>query len=195
MTIGFDPTVPTFTNNGDPIDWSKIRLVILSVENDCRDELSVLARQYIAGDITLSQLHNRAMGIIQTFLIIALVIAMGGLDNMTDADWNKVSIYVEEQFGFLNNFMSDVENQKQSIDGVENRLQLYGGAVWSDFETELGETFADGDATEEIRILGNADHCDDCVDYAAMGWQPIGTLPDIGDSICGNNCHCEFDYR
>jgi hypothetical protein len=58
---------------------------------------------------------------------------------------------------------------------------------------------------EELRVLGEADHCsteDDpdgdregCLELAALGWQPIGTLPKIGESVCIVNCHCRFAYR
>ena len=27
-----------------------------------------------------------------------------------------------------------------------------------------------------------------------MGWQPIGMLPDIGESECGGLCLCHFEY-
>lgn len=37
-------------------------------------------------------------------------------------------------------------------------------------------------------------NCDDCPPLAALGWQPIGTLPAIGDSECGHLCLCHFEY-
>ncbi len=48
---------------------------------------------------------------------------------------------------------------------------------------------------EERRVLGDAMHCLDCPPLAALGWQPIGTLPMIGDTECGGHCHCHFEYR
>jgi hypothetical protein len=48
----------------------------------------------------------------------------------------------------------------------------------------------------ERRKLGNppTGHCSDCPPLADMGWQPIGTLPDIGDTECGGFCWCWFEY-
>lgn len=37
-------------------------------------------------------------------------------------------------------------------------------------------------------------NCEDCITYAADGWRPIGTLPPIGDSVCGQYCKCTFEY-
>ena len=49
----------------------------------------------------------------------------------------------------------------------------------------------------ERRILGHpkTHHCHDCPPLAALGWQPAGTLPDIGESECGGLCLCTFEYR
>jgi hypothetical protein len=48
---------------------------------------------------------------------------------------------------------------------------------------------------EERRVLGVADHCPGCLEQAGLGWQPIGTLDEIGTEECGNNCRCEYEYR
>ena len=73
---------------------------------------------------------------------------------------------------------------------------MYGQAPRGTFE-EMRRRYerTSNGMTLERRILGAADHCDDCLEAAALGWQPIGTLPAIGDSRCMTNCHCEFDYR
>ncbi len=48
----------------------------------------------------------------------------------------------------------------------------------------------------ERRVLGHpkTEHCADCPPLAAMGWQPAGTLPDIGDTECEGRCLCHFVY-
>jgi hypothetical protein len=74
-------------------------------------------------------------------------------------------------------------------------MNLYRESGYAALERfERREKINDG-YTEEIRILGAADHCRSCLEYAGMGWQPIGTLPEIGDSECNMNCKCEFEYR
>jgi hypothetical protein len=67
-----------------------------------------------------------------------------------------------------------------------------------------------GPATErqERRILGEppTGHCvsgpnsegeyrDSCPRLADRGWQPLGTLPEIGDTPCEGKCWCHFEYR
>lgn len=48
----------------------------------------------------------------------------------------------------------------------------------------------------ERRVLGRpkTEHCHDCPPLAALGWQPIGTLPDIGETECAHLCLCHFEF-
>ena len=50
---------------------------------------------------------------------------------------------------------------------------------------------------EELWVLGIAEHCEDCVYYAGMDWQPIGTVPTPGDGStqCIVNCYCHKEYH
>ena len=61
---------------------------------------------------------------------------------------------------------------------------------------ERATTRKTGSARWERRLLGNppTGHCSDCPPLADMGWQPVGTLPDIGDTECGGFCWCWFEY-
>lgn len=34
-----------------------------------------------------------------------------------------------------------------------------------------------------------------CLEQSQMGWQPIGTLREIGDCYCMNNCDCYFEWQ
>ncbi len=51
--------------------------------------------------------------------------------------------------------------------------------------------------TEEMRVHGKLkdDMCPTCKAAVDAGWQPIGTLPKIGQSECISECHCFFRWR
>jgi hypothetical protein len=38
-------------------------------------------------------------------------------------------------------------------------------------------------------------NCNGCLEQAGLGWQPIGTLDEIGAEECNQNCRCEFEYQ
>ena len=45
--------------------------------------------------------------------------------------------------------------------------------------------------------MGVAEHCPDCISFAAEGWQPIGHFPTPcdGSTQCLVNCQCHKEYR
>jgi hypothetical protein len=49
--------------------------------------------------------------------------------------------------------------------------------------------------TEEENQLHPAEHCQSCLDEAARGWVPIGTLIPIGQRDCLGRCRCTISYR
>ncbi len=78
------------------------------------------------------------------------------------------------------------------------RAELYGNSVWqATVNTIRATTIRAAVMREERRILGQpkGEHCHDCPPLAALGWQPLGTLPAIGDTECGNLCLCAFEFR
>jgi hypothetical protein len=93
------------------------------------------------------------------------------------------------------------------------RAEMYGNAVWQAaqgaYHDEIvaeaeqppparppGTTTPPVGLRYERRILGHpkTHHCEDCPPLAALGWQPIGTLPRIGETECGGMCLCRFEY-
>ncbi len=77
------------------------------------------------------------------------------------------------------------------------RAEMYGTAAWQAAQKiQRSSKRRSSGGRWERRILGHpkTEHCTDCPPLAALGWQPIGTLPDIGDSECGGLCLCHFEY-
>ena len=122
--------------------------------------------------------------------------ARGGWAQMEPGDWGAVGRMIRTQYEYLNKFALEIENGTQLLNGSALvRADLYGQAARGTFEEmrRRTEKLLNG-MTEEIRDLGEADHCQDCVSYANK-WAPINTLPRIGDSVCIVNCHCRFRFR
>lgn len=77
------------------------------------------------------------------------------------------------------------------------RAESYGSCVWPSAQEVARASYSRNDVfDQEHRVLGHAEHCEDCVTYSAMGWMPIGSLPSIGEqSACRAACCCVFEYR
>jgi predicted ArsR family transcriptional regulator len=89
----------------------------------------------------------------------------------------------------------DIASGSQPLNGsFLARAAMYArsgrGTFWAVRKTRSA---LDG-ATMERRVLGVAEHCDECAEEASRGWVPIGTLTPIGGLRCLTNCKCQFEY-
>lgn len=159
--------------------------------------LQDLAQRLIDGNIGLPEWQAEMRGMIRTIHRQATITALGGAENVAQSMWGYEGSLVKKQYQFLDNFAADIaKNPEAWLNGrLLQRMRLYAQAEWGTFEAVLKRRAQMDGATEERRVLGIADHCPDCLEYAKRGWQPIGTLPPIGDSVCVTNCHCVFEYR
>lgn len=122
--------------------------------------------------------------------------ARGGWAQMSPADWGRVGWNIRRQYEYLNNFAAEIASGKQALNGQAlTRAQMYGRAGHATFEDMRQRDAELKGLTEERRVLHAQESCPDCISYAALGWQPIGSLPRIGQSQCRTNCRCEFEYR
>ena len=78
------------------------------------------------------------------------------------------------------------------------RAESYGNALWEAQNVGRQVAAKSNPGDEERRVHGRKTAhvwCETCTEETAKGWQPIGTLKDIGDSECMGNCDCYFEYR
>lgn len=161
-----------------------------------KDEMIGLSKRLQAGEISLADWQLGMRDRIKAIHNAQAAIAKGGWAQMSQADWGAVGQMTKRQYAFLQKFAVDIEQGKQVLNGnFLRRAGMYADAGRGTGQDMRRREAANNGYTEEQRVLNPADHCSDCVEYAGLGWQPIGTLPRIGDSVCRTNCRCEFEYR
>jgi len=156
-----------------------------------------LAQALKEGLISLGEWTSQMRALIVQEQDTAMMLIKGGREFVTFADWGYVGSEVKKQYAFLDNFAKDIaDNPQKWLTGrLDNRMNLYRESGYAALERfERREKINDG-FTEERRVLGAADHCTGCLAQASLGWQPIGTLDEIGAEECSQNCKCEFEYR
>jgi hypothetical protein len=128
---------------------------------------------------------------------MGVLVSNGGVEFMTNADWSYAQQQIEKQFAFLDKFAKDIiDNPEKWMNGrLDNRMRLYQESAYSAYQNSLTREAKLGGMDEELWVNGIADHCFGCLEQAGLGWQPIGTLPEIGSQECSSNCHCSKDYR
>jgi hypothetical protein len=84
-----------------------------------------------------------------------------------------------------------------SIAEIENRLKMYGNSTEIASSLLQVQNAITEKKTSSRRILGATDaHCEDCLRYAALGWQKIGVLPVPKIRCqCGANCLCKLEFK
>ena len=158
--------------------------------------LDDLANQLRNREISLADWQLQMRTEIRNMHNAAAMVAKGGRDQMTYADWGRTGRRLRDQYAYLDKWAADIASGKVPLDGrLAQRAKLYGNAARGTYEQERRAVGVEKGNTQEMRILHAKESCSDCIEYAALGWQPIGTLPQIGDSVCRQNCACTFSYQ
>ena len=187
-----------YTETRDELD--KVLLV-------ARGEFARNAEDLLAGVITFAAWALITKVQIRIVHIVGAALAVGGFGVLRDAVQGKpagpnapsggasilqkIGEAISREFKFFERFAKQAQTGKNT----PARAGMYAEAGRGTFEDVRGDVAKAAGNTEERRILGAADHCSDCVVEAAKGWQPIGSLRAIGDSLCKTHCHCRKEYR
>ena len=158
-------------------------------------EMQDISRQLQRGEISAQEWYDGMRGRMKTIHTLDAAIAKGGWQQMTQADWGAVGAVTKRQYQYLNNFVEEILSGKQALDGrFLVRAGMYANAARRTGEDLKRREAAGRGYDLERRVLGPTEHCRDCLEYAGRGWQPVGSLPPIGDSICKVNCRCVFEF-
>jgi len=181
-----------------PIDWREIRaLSDQSLSSTTTAALDFTDRM-LEGDVDASTWYEYMRTEIKDEHIRQYVLARGGRDRMSQQDWGSVGGMIGSQYSpYLRDFYAQVL-AGDVVDGqVRVRVQMYINAAREAYERAFARNAEQAGYTQEKWVLGIAEHCDDCVDFAAEGWQDFDHFPYPGEgaTICLTNCQCHKEYR
>ena len=183
--------------NGSAVRLATLQDLILRVETNLIPRSRATAQQLIDGTISVNEWYSSMRSMVKDGHVLSAALARGGWNQMNWSDWGYTGSMAKRQYKFLDRFAMQLETGQVPLDGrVLVRSQAYMKTAYFSFE-EMRRRLAGqlGLYNEETRILGGTDPCDDCLDYAGQGWQPLGTLARLGDSQCVFNCRCSFEFR
>ena len=174
----------------------RVRADIDGYIDNSKTYLDALANQLRNREISLAEWQTAMRSEIKSMHLSTSMAAHGGRAQMTPADWGRAGQEIRAQYEYLDRFAAEIASGRVGLDGRLNvRAQMYAEAARGTYEQEGRRMAAQASLTQERRILHAAESCTDCIEYAGRGWQPIGTLPRIGQSQCRVNCRCTFEYR
>lgn len=161
-----------------------------------REAMPGLVQGLMNGKSTIGGWQEQMEQTIKSMQLANAAAARGGFANLTDADYARISQTIAEQYNYLQQFALQLETGAQPLDGrVLTRANMYMDSARGSYEQTRREGMREVGYDQERRVLGGINNCDDCLAAAGEDWSDIGTLPEIGDSQCGANCNCTFEYQ
>lgn len=182
-------------NQGQRVDRHKLLLLLLLLITFGKSQARKVTQQYIFGRITVDVWHAGMSEVIESLASSAAVMAFGG-EAAAQEQAALIADLIAGQQVYLDRFARQVAaGEIASGRGMLARAEQYADAAYAMYEQMKRQRVTDSGGEWEKRVLDEgAEHCADCLNAADEGWQPIGTLPEIGDSICNIGCKCEFVY-
>lgn len=175
------------------------------LKDEFADQFHELAVSYTSGDLALGDFQIEARQLLRDQYAQALVIGAGGDPSAVDPqDYLALGPPLKSQYGYLEDFVNEIDAGELTDAQVEARAALYGSSAYQAFwleraPFELPQLPGDGGtrcltncachwefnllydadgnptAVECTWLLGEAEHCPDCQDNAEK-WNPL-TIP------------------
>jgi len=193
--------------NGRTVPDAVLQKRLDGVVDAYRGNAERLAERVESGNLSIPKWQERMRQEIKDLHRTQYIAGRGGVDKMTPRDWGRLGSDLRwQQYKALDGFAMDIANGKRMPDGtfrpysqaeIRARSNLYMNASNKQYwrgktEAKIGAGFV-----EKARFLNPAEHCGDCIGYAARGRVPINdaSLPPLGeDSECQANCKCQIKF-
>lgn len=132
------------------------------------------------------------------------IIAANGVENITQSDLGKIGSILKKQYyqGYdpvsgksfgLKYLLKDAPGITE--ERLRQRLVMFGksGEISGSIIKESKAVSQGYDI--EKRVLAVGENCPDCIRYASLGWQILGSLPKPKTAcVCAANCKCKIVY-
>lgn len=176
---------------------TELRSVLSSLVDDGGARMMGVTRPFDAGVIYPSIWYYTTRTILRRLHMQAGMLATSA---ERFGSWAKMDAMLSSEYEYLHGMMEDMMAGSVSAEQAMARSVRYTHLAWSNFWDEWSDDFTENAPPGLVaiyrRILQPAEHCDDCIEYADMGWQYPGALPPPGvGSKCGQSCKCYMVRR
>lgn len=150
--------------------------------------LDNVTRQLYAGSITLEQWQIAVASELKDAHLAQSMFAVGGKNNMGQANYGRVGGTLADEYRYLANFASEIAAGTVSEAQALARIRQYGNATQASYWREYKL------ASELIYWnLSVAEHCQSCITLASGSpYKPneLNQVPGDGNTQCRGNCKC-----
>lgn len=189
---------------GQFIKNSRVIDAMENYRNVARDDMKSLASDLKDKKIGYRDFERGMRKLIRQNERAAGIVGAGGAERFSkNKEFERiVERNTREQFKYLSNYVQQMKDKgRENMTARDiNRAGMYSlTSHRTMYDTMRAAMREDADSMGmkmcEKRVLGQAEHCPDCVRYESMCWQEQGVLPDpTENSQCGPNCRCEKKF-
>jgi hypothetical protein len=190
-----------YTNTGKLAPRSAVLALTDRFITQQKAELQSLGERLSAGAIDLGKFQQQAGEILRSIHSGSAILGKGGIDKMTQPDWDKAIAILKQQlykgrdrvtgkpYG-IKHLAEEWRSGTVSPAQLQMRLGLYAQSG----KLTYWEMLKRSSSGLAIRVLGAAEHCPECLEYAALPPQPIAqvVVPGVACS-CRVNCRCAIE--
>ena len=159
-------------------------------------QLQDFTRRLVDGNITIDQWQGSVREALKPAHLQVTMVGVGGKDALSQSDYGRIGQRLRSEYSYLQKFASDILADRVSGAMALARVGLYAESVRGSYWE--GTTIRQEKQGYSLmrRILDpQAQHCQDCIDHAARGIAPIGSLPMPGQRCaCRSRCKCRIEY-
>jgi hypothetical protein len=160
-----------------------------------RNEIRDLGEKLIGNLVTLEEWEKQTAGHLKQLHTWTYLIGKGGQKNMTQSDYGKLGLRLSYEYGYLRGFSEKIRDEGMSEAQFLARLELYINKANGTKQIAVQASHKQEGYIWERRYLRAVENCRSCISYAAMGWQPLGSLPAPTEKCeCRANCKCYFKF-
>lgn len=183
-------------SKGRFLSESSVQSLVDSRINRLDRNLRKFTKMLADGAITLDQWQGSVREAIKAAHLQAAIIGHGGKDGMGNAEYGRIGQRLRREYAFLQGFALDLLEQRTSAPMALARISLYAQSVRGSFWEGASIRKEKQGFSLMRRILDPiAQHCSDCLSFAARGMVPIGSVPLPGQRCaCGARCRCSVEY-
>jgi hypothetical protein len=182
--------------NGRFLSKAAIEALVDGRIKKLNSQLQDFTRRLIDGNITIDQWQGSVREALKPAHLQAAMVGAGGKNALSQSDYGRIGQRLRSEYSYLQNFAADLLAGRVSGAMALARIGLYAASVRGSYWE--GTTIRQEKQGYSLmrRILDpQAQHCQDCIDHAARGITPIGSLPMPGQRCaCRSRCKCRIEY-
>lgn len=174
-----------------------IRHLVDTEQQQLGVRLQALTRLLDAQKIDLPEWETRFAQTLKDSHLRMLTLGAGGKDSLTPRHYGAAGYQLGQQYKFLDRFANQISGGTVSTAQAMRRSKQYAASIRVTFgKAQQISRIAEGFNEARRRLDPQAQHCSDCVTYAALGWTWAELLPPAGTNCaCSQYCRCSIVYR